>query len=88
MRGKRSEMRLFIELLIEFVFVRGIRLNAVLLLTRLTSWWSDELVILQVSCLNSIKLLWLERIPLNISLLIVSIQKLLVNLRLILNSII
>ena len=86
MRRQRSKVSLFIEFGVEFVFIWGIWLNTVLWLSNLVL--SNKLWILHVCSLYGVKLLWLEGVALNISILIVSIQELLVYLRLLLCAVV
>lgn len=86
MRRQRSKVSLFIEFGVEFVFIRGIWLNTVLWLSDLVL--SNKLWILHICSLYGVKLLWLERVALNICFLIVSIQELLVYLRLLLCAVV
>lgn len=78
-------MRFLIEFRIEFIFVRSVRLNAVLWLGNLISLRGNKLIILLISSLNGVKLLWLKRIARKLLLLIVTIQELLIYLLLILS---
>ena len=79
--GQRPDVGFLVKLRVKFVFIRSIRLNTILLLVHLVLA-ADELTILKISSLNSVELLRLKLAG-YFALLIASIQKLLVNLRLI-----
>ena len=81
-RSQRSEVGFLVKLWVNFVFIRNIRLNTILLLVYLVLT-AYELAILKICSLNSVELLWLKRISSYITILIASIQELLIDLRLV-----
>ena len=76
-------MCFLIEFRVKLIFVRSVRLNAILLLSKLISLRGNKLIILSISSLDRVELLWLKRITRNLTLLIVTIQELLIYLLLV-----